>query len=263
MSRRSFCWIAFGCFAGSLTFACNPFETDAIDASGGNTGTGGTGEGKEKFSFFYTSLSAMRRLAASEQGFGGDLRFGTSNGLEGADKICQTIADDIGFGTKTWRAFLSATSGPADKPVHAIDRVGAGPWYDRKGRLIASDVSGLVNERPAGDASAVNDLPDETGEGTSSLGSSYDAITGSNKLGLLKSDDPRNTCMDWTDRALENVQVTAGHTWLAGGIANWIEAHPERSCVPGVKLDSSGVSDGTSIGAGGGWGGFYCFALSP
>jgi hypothetical protein len=81
-------------------------------------------------------------------------------------------------------------------------------------------------------------------------------------LGLLKSDDPRNTCMDWTDRTLENVQLTAGHTWLAGGIANWIDAHPELSCRPGVKLDSTGVSDGTSIGAGGGWGGFYCFALA-
>jgi hypothetical protein len=26
---------------------------------------------------------------------------------------------------------------------------------------------------------------------------------------------------------------------------------------------SGGVSDGSSIGAGGGWGGFYCFALTP
>lgn len=244
--------------ASAAGVGCNPYETEApADGSGGN------GPSADKFSFFYTSLAAMKRLSTSEHGFGGDLRFETSSGLEGADKICQTIGTEANAGTKIWRAFLSATKGPDGRPVHAIERIGTGPWYDRKSRLIASDPAGLVNERPAGDATAVSDLPDETGEGTSALGTTYDAITGSNKLGMLKSDDPRNTCMDWTDRAIDNVQVTAGHSWLAGGIANWIDAHPERSCVPGVKLDSSGISDGTSIGAGGGWGGFYCFALSP
>jgi hypothetical protein len=275
---------AIGVLLASSVCGCNPFLTEAPTASGGSVasggapaatgGAGGNGDtagggqggarsGSDKFSFFYTSLDAMRRLSNSQNGFGGDLRFGMPTGLEGADKICQTIGQSVGFGEKTWRAFLSATQGPGGQPVHAIDRIGQGPWYDRQGRLIAQDLSGLINERPAGESAAVNDLPDETGEGTSHLGSTYDAITGSNKLGLLKYDDPKNTCMDWTNNTLVNVQITSGHTWLAGGIANWIEAHPELTCVPGVKLDSAGVSDGTSIGAGGGWGGFYCFALSP
>jgi hypothetical protein len=69
--------------------------------------------------------------------------------------------------------------------------------------------------------------------------------------------------MDWSDASIERVQVICGHSWLAGGLGNWIEAHPELSCRPGVNLESSGAGDGTSIGAAGGWGGFYCFALSP
>jgi hypothetical protein len=217
------------------------------------------------FSFFYTSLDALRRLSGSPNGFGGDLRFGMPTGLEGADKICQTIAGDIGFGGKTWRAFLSVTQGPDGQPVNAIDRIGPGPWYDRLGRLIADNVAGLVaGDRPLGDPDAVNDLPDETGQGTMHLGSTYDVITGSTTAGTLYYPDPKQTCMDWTNATLENVLVLCGHAWLAGGIGNWVSAHPERSCVPGVNLMSNGgMGDGSSIGAAGGWGGFYCFALTP
>jgi len=221
--------------------------------------------GLAPFSFFYTSLAALQRLSGSPNGFGGDLRFGMPTGLEGADKICTSIAEEQGFGAKTWRAFLSATKGPDGQPLNAIDRVGAGPWYDRMGRLIASDKAGLLaGDRPAGDPAAVNDLPDETGQPTSPLGTSYDVITGSTKAGTLFYPDPKNTCMDWSSNTLQNVLVVAGHAWLAGGIGNWISAHPERSCVPGVNLMSnSGSGDGSSIGAAGGWGGFYCFALQP
>jgi hypothetical protein len=185
-------------------------------------------------------------------------------GLEGADKICQTIADGVGFGGKTWRAFLSATQGADGQMVNAIDRIGSGPWYDRKARLIAADRAGLLAERPLGDPAAVNDLPDENGDPTSPLGSTYDAVTGSNMNGTLYyPGDPRSTCMDWTNATLENVLVVCGHAWLANGIGHWIAAHPTRSCIPGVNLSSNGSNDGSSIGAGGGWGGFYCFALTP
>ena len=35
----------------------------------------------------------MRELSGSQDGFGGDLRFGEATGLAGADKICTTIAE--------------------------------------------------------------------------------------------------------------------------------------------------------------------------
>jgi hypothetical protein len=231
----------------------------------GSAGTGGdAGSPSAGFSFFYTGLEAMRRLSGTPNGFGGDLRFGMPTGLEGADKICQTIAEGEGFGDRTWRAFLSALQGLDGKQVNAIDRIGAGPWYDRKGRLIAPNKAGLLVERPLGDPAAVNDLPDEKGEGTMHLGTTYEVVTGSTTQGtLFNPTDPRTTCMDWTNASLEAVAVIVGHAWPFGGSSNnWIQAHPERTCVAGVNLTSNGASDGSSIGAGGGWGGFYCFALT-
>jgi hypothetical protein len=252
--------------------ACSPFATEAalVDAgSSADTAPPGSDGAAETAplplgSFFYTGLAAMRSLSGSPNGFGGDLRFDMPTGLEGADKICQTIAAGVGLGGKTWRAFLSVTKGPDGQIVNAIDRIGSGPWYDMNGRLFASDRSGLLSDRPQGNSAVVNDLPDETGQGTMQLGSSYDVVTGTNTNGTIYyPNDPRNTCMDWTSSTIENVLVVCGHAWLAQGLGNWIAAHPERSCVPGANLNSNGTNDGSSIGAGGGWGGFYCFALTP
>jgi hypothetical protein len=238
--------------------------------SGGGTGGGsGTdaaapeGSSTEKFSFFYTSLDGMRRLSKSQNGFGGDLRFGMTTGLEGADKICQTLATDVGFGSKTWKAFLSATKGTDGQPVHAINRIGEGPWYDRRGRLIAMNKAGLTGtgNRPMGEAAAVNDLPDETGQGTKRLGDTHDTITGSNRQGMLAATDPVRTCQDWTSTTGRGVQM--GHSWPAGSGMHWIVAHTEPSCAAGVNLVQNGPGNGSSIGAGGGWGGFYCFATTP
>ena len=62
-------------------------------STGGSTGSGGT---LPRFSFFVTSLGALRTLSGSQNGFGGDLCFGETGagaGLRGADKICTTIAE--------------------------------------------------------------------------------------------------------------------------------------------------------------------------
>ena len=70
-----------------------------------------------------------------------------------------------GAGSKTWRAFLSATAGPGGMPVNARDRIGQGPWYDRNGRLLAMNLEGLFGgDRPMGDAQLVNDMTNERGE---------------------------------------------------------------------------------------------------
>jgi hypothetical protein len=226
-------------------------------------GNGVPMKGDPKFSFFYTSLAAMRRLSKSQNGFGGDLRFGMPTGLEGADKICQTIAGELGYNHKTWRAFLSVIKGPAGTPVNAIDRVGNGPWHDMVGRLIAMDKAGLIRgNRPAGDPQAVNDLPDETGLGTRRMGDTHDVITGSTAQGTLASMNPADTCMDWTSASIRG-RVQMGHAWPAGSGLHWIRAHLEPNCAAGVNLVQNGPGNGSSIGAGGGWGGFYCFAATP
>ena len=283
MGQTKFRVLLLGSLGALLPSACgSPFSTGAVDA-GTTPDTGGVESGADasnlpRFSFFYTSLTALQTLSGSPDGFGGDLRYGgATTGLEGADKICQKIASDQakngeGFGSKTWRAFLSATTGPDGKAVNAIDRIGDGPWYDRNARLFATGKAGLglgSSSRPDGDTEVVNDFPDETGQGTMQLGSTYDAITGTDGNGNLQyPGQPRNTCNDWTDRTLENVLVVCGHSWPSGPPpgGNWISAHPERSCIPGVevvKLPDSPKADGSSIGASGGYGGFYCFALTP
>jgi hypothetical protein len=233
---------------------------------GGAPAASDAGSADGRFSFFYTSLAAMRRLSESQNGFGGNLTFGTASGLEGADKICQSIAAGEGFGSKTWRAFLSVVQGPGGQPVHAIDRIGEGPWYDRNGRLIASTKVGLLTgNRPMGDAQAVRDLVDEQGRGrpTSLPNDTHDVITGSNRQGRLATMNRANTCQDWTSTTgTGSIQV--GHSWPSNGSGpHWITAHTTRSCAAGVNLVQNGPGNGQSIGSGGGWGGFYCFALTP
>ena len=58
-------------------------------------------------------------------------------GLAGADAHCQQLAEAAGSTGKTWVAYLSADEGP----VNARDRIGAGPWQNFKGDVIATDVA--------------------------------------------------------------------------------------------------------------------------
>ena len=129
----------------------------------------------------------MVELSGSDQGFGGDLRFGEDAGLAGADKICATIAEMSmpGASAKQWRAFLStAGGGMGGGPVHAMERIGEGPWYDRMGRLVAMDLDALIDTRPVGgDSLIAADLPNEHGEPNHQGVDNHDTVTGSNEQG--------------------------------------------------------------------------------
>jgi hypothetical protein len=240
--------------------------TGGTGGSGATGGTGGSLDEMENFSFFVTSLEVMRELSGSLDGFGGDL-----GGLEGADMICQQAADKVGFGAKTWRAFLSATDDGTGNPVHARDRVGEGPWYDRNGRLIAQNLEGLLQTRPDGDSQTKNDLPNEFGEGLMAMGDTHDVLTGTNLEGMLDSTNMLNTCNDWTSvdavptggGFMSQGGLRLGHSWPAGSGYSWTTVHTAESCKAGVNLTQNMQGDGSSVGAGGGWGAIYCFALTP
>jgi hypothetical protein len=229
--------------------------TSGSSGAAGTAGTGGVAT--EPFSFFLTSLDAVRRESGSEDGFGGDL-----GGLEGADAICTRIAESSmpGAGAKGWRAFLSTTT------VDAISRIGEGPWYDRLGNLISEDIDGLLaGDRPATDPQSIgDDLPNETGvpnqAGTGNGDDdNHDTITGSDEMGEW---DGGSTCDDWTS-AEGSDGPRVGHSWPAGSGMHWIEAHTAPGCEPSVQLVQMGGGSGNGIGNGGGYGGFYCFALMP
>lgn len=226
------------------------------------------------FSFFVTSMDALWILSNSAPGdlnggFGGD--FG---GLAGADTICQTIAEATGHGDKTWRAFLSATDDGNGNPVHAIERIGEGPWYDANGRLVATGIAGLLaDDRPDGDPQTVSDLPDECGVPLTALGDAHDIVTASNVLGELNSTDPESTCLDWTssdgnvggDGTAMGGKVMCGHSFPRmggppGRGQHWLGDHPLRGCGKGANLLQNGSGEGSCIGCTGGYGGLYCFA---
>ena len=237
-------------------------------SSGGSAGSsdGGASEAPaspgdgRKFSFFVISIESIRKLSGSQNGFGGNL-----GGLVGADKICQDTAASAGAGHKTWKAFLSVTKGGANGgPVHAIDRIGEGPWYDFHERLIARTKADLVMVRPAGDPQAVSDLANERGQAQKPFGDNHDTITGSNRMGMLMSMDPATTCQDWTSSSATGGRaIMAGHSWSRVGRQQWIQEHTVPGCAPGVNLRDNYVAPGNCIGCSGGYGGFYCFALQP
>jgi hypothetical protein len=213
--------LALGCV--SLVLSCSDDDGVSPEASGGAAGASPT----ENFSFFVTSLRAMQELSGNPDGFGGDLRFGETGdgaGLRGADKICTTIAEKSLPGNgKTWRAFLSATEGEDGEPVHAIERVGEGPWYDRVGRLVAANKADLGQVRPVGaDEAIVDDLPNEDGvpnhapAGTVGDVDNHDVLTGTNDQGKLFSEDQASTCNDWTS-ALPEGKPRCGHSWPRRG----------------------------------------------
>src|SRR5687768_9411221 len=80
-------------------------------------------------SFFVTSANP---------GKGGNL-----GGLAGADAHCQSLAQAVGAGGRTWHAYLS-TSG--EGAVNARDRIGTGPWVNAKGVQIAANIEELHSD---------------------------------------------------------------------------------------------------------------------
>lgn len=241
-------------------------STDA----GGTQGTGGsTSSGLAKFSFFVTSIEAMRELSKNQNGFGGDLRYGQADGLAGADKICTEIAEKSmpGSSAKGWRAFLSTTT-----PVNAIDRIGNGPWYDRLGRLVADSKANLLQARPKAEAAIINDLPNETGTPNHQGVDNHDVLTGSTTSGTIGSLTKANTCNDWTSTNVSGAQPQIGHSWPrgggggggpGGGSDTWLNAHTVSGCAASVNLSESMGGGGSGVGSMGGYGAIYCFALQP
>lgn len=253
-------------------------------ATGGATSGGASSTGPattEKFSFFVISYAAIIDLSGSDKGFGGDLRYGQADGLAGADKICTEVAErGMPKNGKTWRAFLSTTK------ENAIDRVGEGPWYDRRGRVFAMTKADLLHTRPLGaDTAIINDFPNENGvtnhnpDGTQV--DNHDMLTGSGIDGKIYK--ATATCSDWTSSAADtSKKPRVGHSWPrsggrgstsgssdnVAGMAHWISALDESGCAPGQYQPTAGQYDGPpgtdgTVGSGGGYGGFYCFALTP
>ena len=170
-------------------------------------------------------------------------------GLAGADRHCQMLAEAVGAGDRTWRAYLSAAATASSEAVHARDRIGSGPWYNAAGVLVARDVAHLHSDD--------NNLTKQTaltesGEVVNGRGDDpnrHDILTGSQLDGTAFPGDDDTTCGNWTSSGDGSAQV--GHHDRQGGGAHptsWNSAHGSRGC---SQSDLQGT---------GGDGLFYCFA---
>ena len=181
-----------------------------------------------KMSFFITSAGS---------GDGANL-----GGLEGADAICQKLAEAAGSSGQTWKAYLSAEG------VNAKDRIGAGPWVNAKGVEIAKDVASLHSDANGLTKETALTEKGEIVKGRGDEPNQHDVLTGTNADGTLAAGQ---TCSDWTSNGDGSAMV--GHHDRMGPdtlatATSWNAAHPSRGC-----------SQDALIGTGGN-GYFMCFA---
>jgi len=192
---------------------------------------------------------APMTLCVTSVGLGNGANLG---GLAGADAHCQQLAESVGAGGPTWRAYLS-TQGP--DAVNARDRIGSGPWHNANGEKIADDVAALHGdvERDRNNLHKGTAL-NEKGEVVNGRGDDpnrHDMLTGSDSLGRAYTDSADHTCSNWTDGTSPNGEGSAQvghHDRQGGGNTSWNSVHPSRGCSQ-ENLRSSG-GDGL----------LYCFA---
>ncbi|MBN1609992.1 MAG: hypothetical protein JW940_25420, partial [Polyangiaceae bacterium] len=134
---------------------------------------------------------------------------------------------------------------------------------------LANNVSDLLNTRPLNADPAIrDDLPNEYGipnhnpDGTRAV-DNHHFLTGSNTQGRLYGST--STCSDWTSTAQSAGRPRVGFSWPAGGREHWISGQDEGGCGAGVNTSQTGGSNPNNpiVGSGGGYGGIYCFALTP
>lgn len=180
---------------------------------------------KQPLGFFVTSVGL---------GKGGNL-----GGLAGADKHCQALAEKVGAGSRTWRAYLSTQGNGA---VNARDRIGKGPWYNAAGRLVGQDVKELHSHLTR---MSMREAVAENGNTIPGGGFSpnrHDILTGSQPDGTAFPAGDDMTCNNWTSSDQGKAKV--GHHDRAA----WNSAHDTRGCSQEQLIATGG--DGL----------FYCFA---
>ena len=200
-------------------------------------GVSAPGQAQESgMSFFITSVGL---------GKGGDL-----DGLEGADRHCQSLAQAAGAGNKTWRAYLS-TQGPGG--VNAKDRIGNGPWFNARGVQIAANVADLHSDNNKINKETGLDEKDMAVKGRGDTPNQHDMLTGTQHDGTAVPGADDATCSNWTSSTNGQGSAIVGHHDLIGNTQGpnfWNYSHKTPGCAP------------ANLQRVGGAGLFYCFATN-
>jgi hypothetical protein len=190
--------------------------------------------------FFITSVGP---------GNGADL-----GGLEGADRHCQALAQAVGAGDRTWRAYLSTQAVGGAQAVNARDRIGRGPWQNAKGVTIAKDVDELHGNNNLNKQTAL----DEKGEVVNGRGDKpnrHDILTGSTPDGRAFPAGEDRTCGNWT-KSTQGAAMVGHHDRMGLNeeppAKSWNSSHPSRG--------PDGGCSQADLRSTGGDGLFYCFA---
>jgi hypothetical protein len=198
----------------------------------------GSQEQKSGMTFFITSVSS---------GNGADL-----GGLAGADKHCQALAQAVGAGNRTWRAYLSTSAADGKPPVNARDRIGKGPWQNAKGVVIAKNVDELHSSNKIDKETALS----EKGERINARGDTpnmHDILTGSQPDGRAFAGSEDRTCRNWTSSG-DGAAVVGHHDRMGlrddESSRSWNSSHPSRGC----SQDALRSSGGNGL--------FYCFVVN-
>jgi hypothetical protein len=195
-----------------------------------------TAPGGANMTYFVTSVGS---------GKGADL-----GGLEGADRLCQTLAAAAGS-TRQWRAYLSTQGQGA---VNARDRIGRGPWQNSKGDVIARDVEELHGTNNLTKQTALSEKG-ELVKGRGDTPNMHDILTGSQADGRAFNGGEDMTCGNWTKSGADGGAMLGHHdrTGLDESAAakSWNTSHRSRG----------GCSQEALRGTGGA-GLFYCFATN-
>jgi hypothetical protein len=186
-------------------------------------------------------------VTSAGSGKGADL-----GGLDGADKHCQSLAQAVGAGSKTWRAYLSTQGSGA---VHAKDRIGKGPWQNSKGVVVAKSIEDLHG--------ASNNLTKQTAltekgdvvNGRGDQPNMHDILTGSQPDGTAFTGADDRTCGNWTKNGAEGAVMVGHHDRMGLNdeppAKSWNSSHPSRG---GCSQDALKGTGGAGL--------FYCFAAN-
>jgi hypothetical protein len=185
-------------------------------------------------------------VSSAGSGKGADL-----GGLEGADKICKTLAESVGAGGKTWKAYLS-TQGPG--AVNARDRIGTGPWVNAKGIVIAKNTAELHGTNNLTKQTALTEKG-EVVKGRGDKPNMHDILTGSKPDGTAFGAEADRTCANWTSSGAGAAMV--GHSDRIGldesaPMKSWNSSHPSRGPGGGCSQDDLRSTGGNGL--------IYCFA---
>jgi hypothetical protein len=195
------------------------------------------------------------------QPFAGDMGFFVSSagsgrgadlgGLEGADRICRTLAEAAGAGGRTWRAYLSTQGSGA---VNARDRIGSGPWVNAKGIVIAKNLTELHGVNNLNKQTALTEKG-EVVKGRGDTPNMHDILTGSKPDGTAFGVDADRTCANWTSSGAGAAMV--GHSDRTGldesaPMKSWNSSHPSRGPGGGCSQDDLKTTGGMGL--------LYCFA---